>query len=40
MGIRFRFQGDGEREALETFVETLMQEKLGSRVTAKLLGKP
>jgi Tfp pilus assembly protein PilZ len=40
MGIRFRFEGDGERQALESFVETLMAEKLGSRVAAKLLGRP
>ena len=40
MGIRFRFEGDGERQALERFVETLMTEKLGSRVAAKLLGRP
>jgi type IV pilus assembly protein PilZ len=40
MGIRFRFEGDGERQALENFVEALMAEKLGSRVAAKLLGRP
>jgi type IV pilus assembly protein PilZ len=40
MGIRFRFEGDEERQALERFVENLMEEKLGSHVTAKLLGKP
>jgi type IV pilus assembly protein PilZ len=40
MGIRFRFEGEGERQALELFVETLMAEKLGSRVAAKLLGRP
>jgi len=39
MGIRFRFEGDDERQALERFVETLMADKLGSHVTAKLLGK-
>jgi|SRR5580658_2968774 type IV pilus assembly protein PilZ len=39
MGIRFRFEGDDEREALERFVETLMADKLGSHVTAKLLGR-
>jgi len=40
MGIRFRFEGDGERQTLERFVESLMAEKLGSRVAAKLLGRP
>lgn len=40
MGIRFRFEGDGERQALEHFVESLMAEKLGSRVASKLLGRP
>jgi type IV pilus assembly protein PilZ len=40
MGIRFRFEGDEERQALERFVENLMEEKLGRHVTSKLLGKP
>ncbi len=39
MGIRFRFEDDEERQALEHFVEALMADKLGSHVTAKLLGK-
>jgi type IV pilus assembly protein PilZ len=39
MGIRFRFVDDSERQALETFVEKLMAEKLGRHVAAKLLGK-
>jgi type IV pilus assembly protein PilZ len=39
MGIRFRFEGDDERETLERFVEELMTDKLGRHVTAKLLGK-
>jgi type IV pilus assembly protein PilZ len=39
MGIRFRFVDDTERQALEKFVEKLMAEKLGTHVTAKLLGK-
>jgi type IV pilus assembly protein PilZ len=39
MGIRFRFTDDSERKALEMFVEKLMAEKLGTHVTAKLLGK-
>jgi type IV pilus assembly protein PilZ len=39
MGIRFRFEGDGERQKLEKFVGDLMSEELGSVVTAKLLGK-
>lgn len=39
MGIRFRF-GDGEeRKRLESFVEKLMAEELGTHVTSKLLGK-
>ena len=39
MGIRFRFDDDEERQGLENFVEALMADKLGSHVTAKLLGK-
>ena len=39
MGIRFRFGADSEREALESFVEKLMNEKLGGVVASKLLGK-
>jgi type IV pilus assembly protein PilZ len=39
MGIRFRFENDSERATLETFVENLMEEKLGEHVAAKLLGK-
>jgi type IV pilus assembly protein PilZ len=39
MGIRFRFVDDSERRTLETFVQKLMAEKLGSHVAAKLLGK-
>jgi type IV pilus assembly protein PilZ len=39
MGIRFRFAEDGERQALEDFVEKLMSDKLGGAVTARLLGK-
>lgn len=39
MGIRFRFEDDDERQTLERFVEALMADKLGSHVTAKLLGK-
>jgi type IV pilus assembly protein PilZ len=39
MGIRFRFAEPSEKKALEDFVEALMAEKLGSHVTAKLLGK-
>ncbi len=40
MGIRFRFEGDVERQKLEKFVGDLMSEELGSVVAAKLLGKP
>jgi type IV pilus assembly protein PilZ len=39
MGIRFRFADDEERKRLESFVEELMSEKLGTHVTSKLLGK-
>jgi len=39
MGIRFRFAKDDERKGLESFVEKLMSEKLGTHVTSKLLGK-
>jgi type IV pilus assembly protein PilZ len=39
MGIRFRFTEDGEREALEAFVEKLMSEKLGAETAQKLLGR-
>jgi len=38
MGIRFKFQDDGELRQLEDFVGKLMSEKLGSHVAAKLLG--
>jgi type IV pilus assembly protein PilZ len=38
MGIRFKFQHDGELRQLEDFVGKLMSEKLGSHVAAKLLG--
>jgi type IV pilus assembly protein PilZ len=40
MGIRFDFSDDGERAALEHFVAKLMEDKLGSHVAQKLLGKP
>jgi type IV pilus assembly protein PilZ len=39
MGIRFRFTETGERAKLESFVEKLMNDKLGGHVAAKLLGK-
>ncbi|MDP9149264.1 MAG: PilZ domain-containing protein, partial [Myxococcota bacterium] len=39
MGLRFRFASDGERARLDAFVETLMAEKLGGHVAARLLGK-
>jgi hypothetical protein len=40
MGIRFDFSHAGEREELERFVGDLMEDKLGSHVAQKLLGKP
>jgi type IV pilus assembly protein PilZ len=40
MGIRFDFAHDGERQELERFVGKLMEDKLGSHVAQKLLGKP
>jgi type IV pilus assembly protein PilZ len=39
MGIRFKFNDDGEREQLEAFVEKLMAEKLGPETAQKLLGR-
>jgi type IV pilus assembly protein PilZ len=39
MGIRFKFSDDGERQALEAFVEKLMAEKLGAGTAQKLLGR-
>ncbi len=39
MGIRFRFDDQAEKTRLEEFVERLMADKLGKRVTGKLLGK-
>ncbi len=40
MGIRFRFEDDGERARLDGFVQKLMSDKLGGLVASKLLGKP
>jgi type IV pilus assembly protein PilZ len=39
MGIRFIFERDQERRSLHALVESLMSDKLGPRVTRKLLGK-
>jgi type IV pilus assembly protein PilZ len=39
MGIRFRFDDEAEKKKLEDFVEELMNDALGKRVTSKLLGK-
>jgi|SRR5271156_1870285 len=39
MGIRFKFEAQAERQSLDDYVEGLMVEKLGNRVTEKLLGK-
>jgi type IV pilus assembly protein PilZ len=39
MGIRFLFERDQERRSLHGLVESLMSDKLGPRVTQKLLGK-
>jgi len=39
MGIRFLFSNDGEREAVDQFVEKMMGEALGSHISQKLLAK-
>jgi type IV pilus assembly protein PilZ len=40
MGIRFKFEGDSERQAVHDFVERLMTEALGEHVSQRLLTKP
>jgi type IV pilus assembly protein PilZ len=37
MGIKFKFVDDKERSAVDDFVEKLMDEALGSHISAKLL---
>jgi type IV pilus assembly protein PilZ len=37
MGIKFKFVDDGERAAVDDFVEKLMDEALGSHISQKLL---
>ena len=39
MGIRFLFQNDTERDAVDQFVEKMMDEALGSHISQKLLAK-
>ncbi len=39
MGIRFLFQNDTERNAVDEFVEKMMDEALGSHISQKLLAK-
>jgi type IV pilus assembly protein PilZ len=39
MGIRFKFQDPSERIAVDDFVERLMEEALGERISTKLLAK-
>jgi type IV pilus assembly protein PilZ len=39
MGIRFLFANDQEREAVDHFVEKMMQEALGDHISQKLLAK-
>lgn len=39
MGIRFLFQNDSERTAVDDFVEKMMDEALGSHISQKLLAK-
>jgi type IV pilus assembly protein PilZ len=39
MGIRFLFQNDSERDAVDQFVEKMMDEALGSHISQKLLAK-
>ncbi|HEX7603821.1 MAG TPA: PilZ domain-containing protein, partial [Polyangiaceae bacterium] len=39
MGIRFLFKDDGERNAVDDYVEKLMSEALGEHISTKLLAK-
>lgn len=39
MGIEFMYKNDEERRATEAIVEQLMEEELGSGLTARLLGR-
>lgn len=39
MGIRFLFKDDGERHAVDSYVEGLMSEALGEHISTKLLAK-
>jgi type IV pilus assembly protein PilZ len=39
MGIRFKFEGDEERQAVDQFVNKLMEETLGAHLSEKLLAK-
>ena len=39
MGIRFLFANQGERGAVDHFVEVMMQEALGEHISQKLLAK-
>lgn len=39
MGIEFMYKNDEERRATEAVVEQLMEEELGSGLTARLLGR-
>ena len=39
MGIRFKFQSNGEREKVHRFVERLMAETLGEHISQHLLAK-
>ncbi|MFO0678660.1 MAG: TIGR02266 family protein [Polyangiaceae bacterium] len=39
MGIKFQFENDSERKAVEAFVESLMRDALGEALSQKLLAK-
>lgn len=39
MGIRFRFESEGEKQALQHFVEGLMRETLGNDLAERLLSR-
>ncbi len=40
MGIRFLFNSDDERQAVDDFVERLMAQALGEHISTKLLARP
>jgi type IV pilus assembly protein PilZ len=40
MGIRFKFRGEAERNAVHAWVERLMTETLGEHISQRLLANP